>query len=38
MASMVSLRTARQGGVAEFARPFKVFPGDLEGFLKQLGE
>jgi hypothetical protein len=34
----VAEEPACRSGVSEFARALKVFPGDLEGFLKQLGE
>jgi hypothetical protein len=36
--NVVAEESACGGGVAQFARPFQVFPGDLEGLLKQLGK
>ena len=34
----VAEEPARSSGVAQFAGSLKVFPSDLEGVLKQLGE
>jgi hypothetical protein len=34
----VAEEPACRGVIAEFARPLQVFPGDLEGVLKQLGQ